>query len=409
MTKEKKVLVCGASISGTAIAYWLAKSGFKVVIAEKSDSFREGGQNVDVKDFAQDILKLMGIDREVNAKNTGEAGLKYLNAKENVISTFPKGAVGGLTSDYEILRGDLARIIYEKTKSVCEYRFRKFVKNVSENAEHVVVTFNDESVEEFSMLICAEGIGSSTRDMVMPEFTHYNYLGAYMSFFTIPQTKEDDLWAKAYQVEGGAMVFLRPGHENETTVLVSFLKEIAASDVQSITEQKMMLKGVLAGKGGIADRVAQNLDGVKDMYYGPMSQVKASKWHKGNVVLLGDAAHAPTPFTGMGTALALMGAYILAGEIVQNNNIETAFQAYERIFKPFVDLTQSQITPKTMRLLHPKSKCGISVTRFVTKVLANGFVQKRLQAGSAKNKKKTPAFILPNYPGITGEINNKGK
>lgn len=401
MNTGKKVLVCGASISGTAIAYWLARSGFQVVVAEKYHSFRDGGQNVDIKDFGQDVLKLMGIDQEVNAQNTGECGLQYLDAKGKIISSFPKGSVGGLTSDYEILRGDLARIIYDKTKDVCDFRFGKTVRSISEHPDSITVTFNDACNETFDLLVCAEGIGSATRDMVMPELFRYNYLGAYMSFFTIPRTGADDLWAKAYQVEGGAAVFLRPGHERETTVLVSFLKEKTEAAFQNIAEQKMKLKKVLAGKGGIADRVALNLDQVTDMYYGPMSQVKAAKWYKGKVVLLGDAAHAPTPFTGMGTALALTGAYILAGELSQNSNMEQAFQAYERIFKPFADATQAQITPKTMRLLHPASKPGISVTRLITRVLASGLVQKLLQAKAKKNgKDKAGGFTLPVYPGL---------
>src|SRR4051812_14459978 len=99
MKFNKRILVCGASISGTAIAFWLEKSGYEVTIVEKFESFRDGGQNVDIKGYGQEVLKLMGIDQEVNAKNTGELGLKYVSKAGATISTFPKGAIGGLTSD----------------------------------------------------------------------------------------------------------------------------------------------------------------------------------------------------------------------------------------------------------------------------------------------------------------------
>lgn len=404
MKIEKKILVCGASISGTAIAFWLERSGFQVVIVEKFESFRDGGQNVDIKGYGQDVLKLMGIDQEVDSKNTGELGLKYLNENGKTISTFPKGTAGGLTSSYEILRGDLARILYEKTAQKCDYRFGTFVKNFSAHEDGITITFNNGSVEEFEMLICADGIGSTTRDMVMPEYIHFNYLGAYMSFFTIPKTSEDDLWAKAYQTKG-AMVFLRPGHENETTVLISFRKEKVDPVLLTITEQKARLKAVLSGKGGIADRIVQNLDGVKDMYFGPMSQVKASKWSKGKVVLLGDAAHAPTPFTGMGTALSLIGAYILAGEIRQNSSIQAACQAYEKIFKPFVELAQQQMSPGIMRRIHPTSKFGITIARMISKILASRFVQKQLRLKPEKEAKEGQ-FVLPVYQNLVND-NNK--
>jgi 2-polyprenyl-6-methoxyphenol hydroxylase-like FAD-dependent oxidoreductase len=328
MKINQKILVCGASISGTAIAFWLEKYGYQVVVIEKFNAFRDGGQNVDIKGIGQDVIKLMGLEQEINSKDTGEKELRYLNDKGNIISSFPKGAVGGLTSSYEILHGDLARIIYEKTRACCEYRFGTFVTNISETTDAIKVTFNNGSTGDFGLVICADGIGSTTRDMVMHEDIHFNYLGAYMSFFKIPKTTEDDLWAKAYQVKGGAMVFLRPGYENDTTVLVTFLKEKFEKDWMDVTRQKKRLKDVLSGKGGIAERVAQNIDDVQDLYFGPMSQVKASKWSKGRVVLLGDAAHAPTPFTGLGTALSLVGAYILAGELQKNENIQSAFLEY---------------------------------------------------------------------------------
>jgi len=397
MKIKNKVLICGASISGTSIAFWLEKYGYSVVVIEKSNSFRDGGQNVDIKGIGQNVIKLMGFEQEIDSRNTGEKGLRYLDDKGKIISSFPKGAVGGLTSSYEILRGDLARIIYERTQRNCEYRFGLFVTDISERTDDVKVTFNDGSTEDFALIICADGIGSTTRDLVMPEYTHFNYLGAYMSFFKIPKTQEDDFWAKAYQVRGGAMVILRPGHENETTVLVTFLKDKFVPEWQDVSKQKTMLKDVLLQKGGLAERVAQNLDNVQDLYFGPMSQVKASKWSKGRVVLLGDAAHAPTPFTGLGTALSLVGAYILAGELAQNDSIQVAFQEYERLYRPHVEESQKQISSRAVRLIHPKSRIGIMITRIISKFLASAVIQKLLRSRAEKHETNPTDFVLPIY------------
>lgn len=397
MKINQKILVCGASISGTAIAFWLEKYGYQVVVIEKSSVFRDGGQNVDIKGIGQDVIKLMGLEQEINSKDTGEKGLRYLNDKGDILASFPKGAVGGLTSSYEILRGDLARIIYEKTQPCCEYRFGTFVTNISETADAVNVTFNDGSTSDFGLVICADGIGSTTRDIVMPEDIHFNYLGAYMSFFKIPKTPEDDLWAKAYQVRG-AMIFLRPGHENDTTVLVTFLKEKFEKDWMDVARQKKRLKEILSGKGGIAERVAQNIDDVQDLYFGPMSQVKASKWSKGRVVLLGDAAHAPTPFTGLGTALSLVGAYVLAGELQKNEHIQSAFLEYERIYRPHVERSQKQITSRVVRFLHPQSKIGIMITRLLSKFFASAAMQKLLRPKVDKQEVNGHKdFVLPDY------------
>ncbi|MEO3408485.1 FAD-dependent monooxygenase [Mucilaginibacter sp. CAU 1740] len=133
-----------------------------------------------------------------------------------------------------------------------------------------------------------------------------------------------------------------------------------------------------------------------------MSQVKAARWFKGKTVLLGDAAHAPTPFTGMGTALSLIGAYILAGEISQNNNVQTAFEAYERVFKPFAEETQQQMSPRVMRLIHPTSKFGITVARLLTKLLASQPVQRLLRSRAGKDENsKEGKFTLPVYNSLS--------
>ena len=398
MKPENRILICGASISGTAIAFWLEKYGYELVVVEKAKEFREGGQNVDIKGPGRKVIKMMGLEEEINAKNTGEKGIRYLNKSGDVFASFPKDAIGGLTSSFEILRGDLAKILYDKTAGKCEYRFGTYVTSVSDNEQGATVTFNDGSAENFALIICAEGIGSGTRDLVMPEFTHFNYLGAYMSFFTIPKEKEDDLWAKAFHATGGTMVFLRPGHENETTVLVTFLNGKFEPDLSDVAKQKERLNDVLSGKGKVADRVANKLDQVKDLYFGPMSQVKASQWSKGRVVLLGDAAHAPTPFTGLGTALSLVGAYILAGELKNSADITSAFERYERIFRPYVETSQKQISARMVNLIHPASKTGIAIAGAIFRICASSPVQKILAWSSKANGTESKdSFVLPVY------------
>lgn len=203
MKVENRILICGASISGTAVAFWLEKYGYELVVIEKAREFRGGGQNVDIKGFGRDVIKMMGLEAEIESKKTGEKGIRYVDERGKVLASFPKGAIGGLTSSFEILRGDLAEILYHKTISKCEYRFGIHIKFISENEQGITVTFSDGSVEDFALIICAEGIGSTTRSLVMPELTHFNYLGAYMSFFTIPKEKEDDLhyWRSSRKID----------------------------------------------------------------------------------------------------------------------------------------------------------------------------------------------------------------
>ncbi|ODP33049.1 FAD-dependent monooxygenase [Pandoraea sp. ISTKB] len=398
MEPRKKILICGGGIAGPACAWWLAKYGFSVVIAEKSRTFRDGGQNVDVKGAGQDVIRRMGLAEQIEARNTRECGQKWLDAAGKVIATFPKGSVGGLTSEFEILRGDFARVLFDATHGACEYRFGASVSDIEDVEDGVRATFADGSREEFALVICAEGIRSSTRDLVLAEETKLRYLGAYMAFFKIPRLAEDDFWARSVHGSGGTMMILRPGGATETTVLVTFPVSADPQSTASMPSRREMLYTALTGRGTIADRIIDALDAVQDFYFGPMSQVRASSWSKGRVVLLGDAAYCPTAFTGEGTALALVGAYVLAGEIRKCATHTQAFQQYERLLRPYVERSQETLSPRLVRFMHIKTRFGIMVTRNVFRLVASRPMQALLKrAAAARGRNRRQDFPLPVY------------
>lgn len=398
MTIERKILILGGGIAGPACGYWLHRYGYSVVIAEKAASFRDGGQNVDVKGAGQQVIRMMGLAEAIEARNTLEQGQKYLDAAGKVIATFPKGALGTLTSDFEILRGDFARVLFDATKDDCEYRMGTFVIDLEENDAGVSVTFANGEVEAFGLVICAEGMSSSTRDLVLAEQTRFRYLGAYMAFFKIPRRPEDDNWACTVNGIGGTFITLRPGNDTETTVLITFLRKDHDISGDKPAARRELLLQALKGRGTVADRIIADLDTVQDFYFGPMRQVQASTWSNGRFVLLGDAAYCPTPFTGEGTALALVGAYVLAGEIKRSVEYTEAFGAYERLLRPYVETSQNRLSPRFVRLIHAKTSFGISVTHFAERFFASKAVQRLFKPSPAKREKDVAEdFVFPNY------------
>ncbi len=398
MKIEKKILICGGGIAGPACAYWLHKYGYSVVIAEKAASFRDGGQNVDVKGAGQQVIKMMGLAEAIEAKNTLEQGQKYLDAAGKVVATFPKGSFGTLTSDFEILRGDFARVLFDATKDDCEYRMETYVTRLEDNDAGISATFANREVEEFELVICAEGMKSSTRNLILAEQTHFRYLGAYMAFFKIPRRPEDDNWAHTVNGIGGTFITLRPGGETETTVLITLLRKGHDIDGDRPAARRELLLQALKGRGTVADRIIADLDTVQDFYFGPMSQVQASVWSKGRFVLLGDAAHCPTPFTGEGTALALVGAYVLAGEIKRSVDYTEAFRAYETLVRPYAEASQKRLNPRFIRLVHVKTGPGIRLTRLVQKIFASRVAQKLFKPSAAKREKDVVKdFVFPGY------------
>jgi 2-polyprenyl-6-methoxyphenol hydroxylase-like FAD-dependent oxidoreductase len=127
MNEGKKILISGASIAGPALAFWLNRYGDKVTVIERSKALRIGGQNVDIEGPCQEIINLMGLEEKIEAKNTREKGVEFMGDSGKPIARLPKGSAVSLTSSYEILRGDLAGILYDETKDHCDYRFGKTI------------------------------------------------------------------------------------------------------------------------------------------------------------------------------------------------------------------------------------------------------------------------------------------
>ncbi|MEN3166217.1 FAD-dependent monooxygenase [Gluconobacter sp. OJB] len=400
MKISRKILICGGGVAGPVCAYWLHKYGYSVVIVEKSKELREGGQNVDIKGAGQQIIKMMGLKEAVEDQNTGECGVKFFDPDGYIAATYPKGAFGGLTADFEILRGNFSLILYEAVKDKCDYRFGSYVTALDEKAGYISVKFNDGTIEDFEFVICAEGVGSSSRKMVLSTETRFRYLGAYMAFFKIPKQSGDDCWAQSIVPNQGTTITLRPGDNQMTTVLMTFLSKKPDKNIwkNQDTVRISMLQEALKGRGIIADRVRGDLGQVNDFYFGQMMQVKASRWSKGRFVMLGDAAYCPTPFTGEGTALSLVGAYLLASEIRQSMSHTQAFDTYEALLRPYVEKSQAKLSPRIIRMMHPQSAPGQWILRSILRFCASRQMQFLLRGNAARSKKKiTDDFVFPDY------------
>lgn len=397
MESEKKVLISGASIAGTALAFWLQKDGYSITVIERSKVFRTSGQNVDIEGPGQEVIKLMGLEEKVEEMNTREKGVQLLNYSGKVIASLPKGAAGSLTSSYEILRGDLAHIMYDETKEHCDYRFGITIKDIHQNDSKVFVTFSDGTKDEFDFVFCTEGVTSATRRMVMDENIRYKYIGLYAAYFRIPRRAEDGDWASIYNGKGGSFILVRPVHNRDTTVLVNFRrKQFDTKDID-LSEQKRMLREVLAGAGGLANRVLEDLDYDQDFYLGPYGQIIASTWSKGRFILLGDAAYCPSALTGQGTPLSLTGAYVLAGELRKQQTYTEAINEYEKIMRPYVDSGRTFFV-NWLQYLYPKSSVGIFILRSITIFLSSKFMQRIFKLlGLDKETSSYGGFILPKY------------
>ncbi|MEZ0487017.1 FAD-dependent monooxygenase [Fibrella aquatica] len=396
---SKKVLISGASIAGPTLAFWLTRYGYEVTLIERSASLRLGGQNVDINGPAEEIVRKMGIEPAIRVANTSEVGLQFIDQDGQVVAAFPKdGAVSG-TRELEILWGDLVSILYNCTKQDVDYRFGDSIVGLDQQPDGVTVAFSSGKTEIFQLVIAADGVRSSTRRLVFGDEPKFKYLGLYTAYLTIPRQETDNNWWRWYTAVNQRVVMLRPDNQGTIRASVAFMEPDKAYEKLSPAAQKDVLKAKLAGAGWEADRIIDAIDKTQDVYFDKIGQIKAPRWSDGRVVMIGDAAYCPTPLTGKGVTLAMVGAYVLAGELATHERHQDAFAAYEKRMRPYVDEVQ-KLPPGVPWLVYPKTKWGVSTLNRLAGLFASKPVQKLVSLFSSSNaEKKTEkeGIELPDY------------
>ncbi|CAP81002.1 Uncharacterized protein EN45_016700 [Penicillium chrysogenum] len=368
-----KVLICGGGVAGPALAYWLARMGHQVVVIDRFPTLRATGAQIDLRGQGIEVVKRMGLIDAVRKKLVNEAGVSFIDAKGNAKATIlaNKSGKGGqsFTSEYEIMRGDLVRIFYEATKDKVEYIFGKTVDGFTENDRGVVAYFSDGSSDTFDLLVGADGQGSHIRRKILPPGApdEYHQLGVHMAYWFVPRIETDSNMCQLYLSPGGRMIMSRSHNETETQVyfmLSSDTEELRNVPRGSVGQQKHFWAQRFRDAGWQADRFIKGMDTAENWFCQNVVQIRTDTWHSGRVVLLGDAAHCPSPLSGMGTSTSLVGAYVLAGELAQSEDLSQAFQNYSQIMRPFID----QVQRLWIRWALPNSQWQISLVHLIIRL-----------------------------------------
>ncbi|SMR63590.1 unnamed protein product [Zymoseptoria tritici ST99CH_3D1] len=447
----RRILIVGGGPAGAVAAYHLAKSGLQVLILERSPSPTTSttrGQGIDITGPAISVIKRMGLHDTVRAACTGEKGFSMLNDEGRVIGRLPaadqtEGGKGGLqlTQELEIMRGNITRILASAAQSLSssqssagdgngkggvEYRYGSWLTSLSQSSSSVTATLSDLDGEEttvsFLAVIGADGMNSTVRRLAFsPEVTRncYRPIGSqWTAFFSIPAEEGDGEDSVLQQGVGCRTVLIRPirtassssysseGEEKKEGRMCSCylvktshdpeLAESATKPRQQALQKETFARLFASFPGSLRSRILSGLRTTSDFYVAQTAQIHLPTWSSGRVALVGDAAYAPSPVTGQGTAIAIVGAYILAGEMAKTpEDVEGAFERYETVFRGYVE--KAQRIPggaRIPRLVNPETRWGIEVLRWVFWVVATTKVY-RLFGGWGGGKKE--GWRLPEY------------
>jgi 2-polyprenyl-6-methoxyphenol hydroxylase-like FAD-dependent oxidoreductase len=383
--KKRSVLISGASVAGPAVADLLIRQGFEVTVIERAGELRPGGQNVDVEGEGREVAERMGLIEEIRAATTGERGTELVAGDGSTVALFPAAGDAGFTAELEVPRGALSRMLYERTRGSARYLFGEQIAAVEDRGQQVSVRFAGGGEESFDLLIVAEGLRSRTRGLVFDD-VDIRHLGLYIAWFPIPRRRDDvDTW-RILHAPGGRVVSLRPAPDVMRAML-ALRGAPAGYEKLARADQVALLRERFAGIGWQTRRIIDGLD-PETLEFQPVAQVRAPTWSRGRVVLLGDAAYAPSPLTGQGTSLALIGAYLLAGELGRGDDLGAALGRYEGLMRPRAEAAQ-KLPRGAARLALPETRIGIGALRTVARVIASRPVvglRGRMSGGPSGNR-----------------------
>ncbi|MCU1626408.1 MAG: hypothetical protein JWP64_1357 [Pseudonocardia sp.] len=290
-----KVLVAGASIAGPALAHWLRRRGAEVTVVERAPELRPGGQAVDARGVAKEVIRRMGLDAAVRAACTDTVGAFKVDVDGNVLETFRADDDGGdgFIAEIEILRGDLSRVLHDDTRDGVEYVFGDRIAELTQDTDGVDVVFAGGDRRRFDLVVGADGLHSALRGMVFGRRERFvRHLGLVLAFYSVPNEFGLDRWLIDYQdQESGRSAGLRPIQDaTRAMAMFSFPSVDFDVDYRDVAAQKSLLRERMEGLGWLTPRILAHLDETPDFYLDQVAQVVTDRWSSGRVVLLGDAA-----------------------------------------------------------------------------------------------------------------------
>jgi 2-polyprenyl-6-methoxyphenol hydroxylase-like FAD-dependent oxidoreductase len=333
-------------VAGLSAGIDLAAAGHDVTLVERSDHLRVNGSPIDIRGDSIGVAAKMGVLDAIRAHRIDMSErIQFVDASDRVVAELPAEEVNDSADDVEIPREDLVTILRAALPTTTPLVFGESVTELHDDGAGVDVHFASGASDRYDLVVGADGMHSATRRLTFgPEHQFLRHRGFYTAIATLPT--DTDRGSNSMFNLPGRLVGIT-GYGDKSLAVFIFRSPWLDYDYRDLDAQKRILADAFSGHREW--RIDELLDGARndpELYFDSVSQIDMATWHRGRVVLVGDAAFCASPLAGRGTSLALTGAWFLAEALRDHaGDVERAFTQYERMQQPHVLRAQATAVP----------------------------------------------------------------
>jgi 2-polyprenyl-6-methoxyphenol hydroxylase-like FAD-dependent oxidoreductase len=395
------VLISGAGIAGCALAYWLLRHGFAVTLIERAPRLRTGGYIIDFWGVGYDIVGKMGLLPDVRRAGYDVREVCMVDRQGKRVGGFDADVFRHATGDRytSLLRDDLAHLLYGSVEGRVEAIFDDFAAALEQDADGVLVRFERFAPRRFDVVVGADGLHSTVRTLAFgPESEFERFLGYTAAAFSLSgyRPRDEDVYV-GYGIPGRQVGRFAIRDDRTMFLLVSADDRSDAGLMMDRASREAYLKERFSGIGWECDRIMELLESAQDLYFDRVSQIRMKRWSNGRIALVGDAAFCPSLLAGEGSALAILGAYVLAGELSRSATPREAMLGYEERLRRFL-LDKQNAAVRFAGSFAPKTTIGLFLRNRISRMLGLAPVAELMIGRSLRDDIELPEYARSDAP-----------
>ncbi|MFI6296468.1 FAD-dependent monooxygenase [Nonomuraea sp. NPDC050790] len=367
------ILISGAGIAGTTLAYWLARHGMSATVVERAAGLRSSGSPVDVRGPAMEVAGRMGVLPRLRAAATRVNRMSFVDAAGRRVGGMRLGRADG--GEVELRRTDLARILTEAARDHAEFVYGDSIARLTQDGGGVDVEFEGGARRRFDLVVGADGLHSNVRRLAFgPESRFVRHLGLYVATLPFHGEVPDPSEVVMYNAPGRSAT-LHPSYGEAVAAFIFHAPALPGFDPRNTAQHRRLLRTAYREPAWRLPELLEQVATTDDLFFDAVSRVRLDTWSRGRVTLVGDAASSVSLF-GDGSTLAMAAAYTLAEELSTNlpttttnlpattTNLPAITTPLPAITTPLRDSQPTAHPPTTPAHAHTTSALATALARY---------------------------------------------